>query len=55
MLGPDQDSHDYSHWQFHAIYLPILLKSATQQKYMGGYEKLANVQRDFTAEQVKKL
>jgi len=49
--GPDQSEHDYSHWQFHALYLPILLKSATVKKFMGGYEKLANVQRDLTAEQ----
>jgi len=49
--GPDQDSQDYSHWQFHAIYYPPLLRSATVKKFMVGYEMLANPQRDLTAEQ----
>ena len=39
------------HWQFHAIYYPPLLRSATVKKFMVGYEMLANVQRDLTAEQ----
>lgn len=39
------------HWQFHALYYPPLLRSATVKKFMVGYEMLANVQRDLTAEQ----
>ena len=42
---------DCNHWQFHAIYYPPLLRSATVKKFMVGYEMLANVQRDLTAEQ----
>ena len=49
--GPDQDTTDNSHWQFHAIYYPPLLRSATVKKFMVGYEMLANPQRDLTAEQ----
>lgn len=49
--GPDHESKDYSYWQFHAIYYPPLLRSATVKKFMVGYEMLANPQRDLTAEQ----
>jgi len=49
--GPDQDDADYSYWQFHAIYYPPLLRSASVKKFMVGYEMLANPQRDLTAEQ----
>jgi len=49
--GPGHASQDYSYWQFHAIYYPPLLRSATVKKFMVGYEMLANPQRDLTAEQ----
>lgn len=41
---------DCSHWQFHAIYLPPLLRNAQVKKHMVGYELLAQVQRDLTPE-----
>ncbi|XP_064474442.1 galactose-1-phosphate uridylyltransferase-like [Ornithodoros turicata] len=44
-------SHDMSHWQLHAIYYPPLLRSGTIQKFMVGYEMLAQPQRDITPEQ----
>ncbi len=44
------DSQDYPEWHFHAHYLPPLLRSATVQKFMVGYELLGNPQRDITAE-----
>jgi UDPglucose--hexose-1-phosphate uridylyltransferase len=47
--GPDCGAGD--HWQLHALYYPPLLRSATVKKFMVGYEMLANVQRDLTAEQ----
>jgi len=34
-------SEDQNHWQFHAIYYPPLLRSATVKKFMVGYELLA--------------
>jgi len=37
-------------WHFHAHYFPPLLRSATVQKFMVGYEMLGNPQRDITAE-----
>ena len=49
--GPDQGTTDNDHWQFHALYYPPLLRSATVKKFMVGYEMLANCQRDLTAEQ----
>ena len=51
--GPLLDSTDdnVTHWQFHAIYYPPLLRSASVKKFMVGYEMLANVQRDLTPEQ----
>ena len=49
--GPDCQDEDFQHWQFHAIYFPPLLRSATVKKFMVGYEMLANCQRDLTAEQ----
>jgi len=49
--GPGHESEDCSHWQFHALYYPPLLRSATVKKFMVGYEMLANPQRDLTAEQ----
>lgn len=43
---------DGDHWQLHAHFYPPLLRSATVRKYMVGYELLAEVQRDVTAEAV---
>jgi UDPglucose--hexose-1-phosphate uridylyltransferase len=42
------DSHP--EWHFHAHYFPPLLRSATIQKFMVGYEMLATPQRDITPE-----
>ncbi|XP_034944570.1 probable galactose-1-phosphate uridylyltransferase [Chelonus insularis] len=42
---------DSSHWTFHGMYLPPLLRSATIKKHMVGYELLAQAQRDLTPEQ----
>nr|XP_009860703.1 galactose-1-phosphate uridylyltransferase [Ciona intestinalis] len=47
--GPELES-DVSHWQLHAHYYPPLLRSATVQKFMVGYEMLALPQRDITPE-----
>jgi UDPglucose--hexose-1-phosphate uridylyltransferase len=44
------DGAAYPEWHFHAHYFPPLLRSATVQKFMVGYELLANPQRDITAE-----
>ena len=49
--GPNMKDEDCQHWQFHALYYPPLLRSATVKKFMVGYEMLANCQRDLTAEQ----
>jgi UDPglucose--hexose-1-phosphate uridylyltransferase len=38
------------HWQLHAHFYPPLLRSATVQKFMVGYEILGEAQRDITAE-----
>lgn len=40
-----------AHWQLHAHFYPPLLRSATVRKFMVGYEMLADVQRDITAEE----
>jgi UDPglucose--hexose-1-phosphate uridylyltransferase len=40
----------YPEWHFHAHYLPPLLRSATVQKFMVGYELLGSPQRDITPE-----
>jgi UDPglucose--hexose-1-phosphate uridylyltransferase len=37
-------------WHFHVHFAPPLLRSATIQKFMVGYELLASPQRDMTAE-----
>ena len=42
---------DSQHWQLHAVYYPPLLRSATVQKFMVGFELLAGPQRDLTPEQ----
>jgi UDPglucose--hexose-1-phosphate uridylyltransferase len=44
------DEQNYPEWHFHAHYFPPLLRSATVQKFMVGYELLNNPQRDITAE-----
>jgi UDPglucose--hexose-1-phosphate uridylyltransferase len=44
------DGEAHPEWHFHAHYFPPLLRSATVQKFMVGYELLAMPQRDITAE-----
>jgi UDPglucose--hexose-1-phosphate uridylyltransferase len=41
---------EHAEWHFHAHYFPPLLRSATVQKFMVGYELLASPQRDITPE-----
>lgn len=48
----DGQSHD--EWHFHAHYFPPLLRSATIQKFMVGYELLSSPQRDLTPESAAK-
>ena len=42
---------DFGHWQLHAHFYPPLLRSATIQKFMVGYELMAEAQRDLTPEE----
>jgi UDPglucose--hexose-1-phosphate uridylyltransferase len=49
--GAPNDGGSDAHWQLHAHYYPPLLRSATVRKFIVGYEMLAEVQRDLTAEQ----
>lgn len=44
------DGQAHPEWHFHAHYLPPLLRSATVQKFMVGYELLGTPQRDITPE-----
>ena len=44
------DDQPHPEWHFHAHYLPPLLRSATVQKFMVGYELLGSPQRDITPE-----
>lgn len=44
------DGQLHPEWHFHAHYYPPLLRSATVQKFMVGYEMLAAPQRDLTPE-----
>jgi UDPglucose--hexose-1-phosphate uridylyltransferase len=44
----------HQEFHFHAHYYPPLLRSATVQKFMVGYELLATPQRDITAEDAAK-
>ena len=44
------DGEAHSEWHFHAHYFPPLLRSATVQKFMVGYEMLGSPQRDITPE-----
>ena len=46
--GPNAAGDD--HWQFHALYFPPLLRSATVKKFMVGFEMQGRPQRDFTPE-----
>jgi len=43
------------HWCMHAHFYPPLLRSATVQKFMVGFEMLAMPQRDLTPEQAAKM
>jgi UDPglucose--hexose-1-phosphate uridylyltransferase len=44
------DRQHHPEWHLHAHFFPPLLRSATVQKFMVGYELLATPQRDITAE-----
>jgi len=44
------DGQQHPEWHLHAHYYPPLLRSATVQKFMVGYEMLATPQRDITPE-----
>jgi UDPglucose--hexose-1-phosphate uridylyltransferase len=44
------DGEDHPEWHLHAHYYPPLLRSATIQKFMVGYEMLGTPQRDITPE-----
>jgi UDPglucose--hexose-1-phosphate uridylyltransferase len=44
------DGQPHPEWHLHAHHYPPLLRSATVQKFMVGYEMLASPQRDITAE-----
>jgi UDPglucose--hexose-1-phosphate uridylyltransferase len=44
------DNAAHPEWHFHAHYFPPLLRSATVQKFMVGYEMLAAPQRDISPE-----
>jgi UDPglucose--hexose-1-phosphate uridylyltransferase len=48
----DGDAH--REWHFHAHYYPPLLRSATVQKFIVGYEMLGSPQRDVTPETAAK-
>jgi UDPglucose--hexose-1-phosphate uridylyltransferase len=48
------DGGAYDEWHFHAHYFPPLLRSATIQKFMVGYELLGSPQRDLTPENASK-
>jgi UDPglucose--hexose-1-phosphate uridylyltransferase len=44
------DGQPHEEWHFHAHYFPPLLRSATVQKFMVGFELLGTPQRDLTPE-----
>jgi UDPglucose--hexose-1-phosphate uridylyltransferase len=44
------DGAEYPGWHLHGHYYPPLLRSATVRKFIGGYELLAQPQRDITPE-----
>jgi UDPglucose--hexose-1-phosphate uridylyltransferase len=43
------------HWQMHAHFYPPLLRSATIQKFMVGYELMAETQRDISPEKAAEM
>lgn len=45
------DGKPHPFWHLHIHFYPPLLRSATVQKFMVGFEMLANAQRDITPEQ----
>jgi len=45
------DGEPHPEWHFHAHYFPPLLRSATVQKFMVGYELLGSPQRDISPEE----
>jgi UDPglucose--hexose-1-phosphate uridylyltransferase len=45
------DGGKHEHWHLHAHFYPPLLRSATVQKFMVGFEMLSTPQRDITPEQ----
>lgn len=49
------DGRDHPEWHFHMHFYPPLLRSATIKKFSVGYEMLANLQRDITAEKAAGL
>jgi UDPglucose--hexose-1-phosphate uridylyltransferase len=49
--GAEENPGVAAPWQLHAHFYPPLLRSATVKKFMVGYEMMAEVQRDLTAEQ----
>jgi UDPglucose--hexose-1-phosphate uridylyltransferase len=49
------DGQPHPEWHFHAHYYPPLLRSATVQKFMVGYEMLGSPQRDITPESAAAL
>jgi UDPglucose--hexose-1-phosphate uridylyltransferase len=48
--SPFHETTPQDHWHLHAHYYPPLLRSATIQKFMVGFEMLAMPQRDMTPE-----
>lgn len=42
---------DALHWQLHAHFYPPLLRSASERKFLVGYEMLSEAQRDLSPEQ----
>jgi UDPglucose--hexose-1-phosphate uridylyltransferase len=48
--SPFHENTPQEHWHLHAHYYPPLLRSATIQKFMVGFEMLAMPQRDLTPE-----
>lgn len=44
------NGENYNEWQWHFVFYPPLLRSASIKKFMVGYEMLANPQRDITPE-----